>query len=658
LLKKNIVVILVAVLVVAAIIPIGYGIIQRMAVSSLTLHFKSAELANVDFSQTQTLNNIQNTYDNLQNPSEGLLSQALSITSSIPSEQTIFMDLLVNTKYTFNVYLDISNPSSIPVIIDRNQIKVSISGHELPNDVTLSQQVTIPAGGSTTVQLQGITASGKDIASVLYNSFRNDYALDFNFGITSYYPTLFGEIPYSSNIHLITYPIPPKPSFTNLQQAGYNTNSYTLSFQNSNNFPIDGHMQVGVLKGNSFGCDPACFAPIDNGFATFLRIKGSDVFGIQVYDTGYTLSPSQTFTMEIQNPNLRNSANSAFVIRWAPSFDTIPYTATVDVSGVSKSYNGEFHSSAFSTVRNVVYDFGRDFGYVGSREFVSPNFGNQEVQTSGNQQSLNSEVTGTVPTLQNLVKTLTTSPSQPQVQAQGSTVANSIYTVLPGTYRYISFTANCLGTLTGGFSSQALLGNDIIVYLLNQNGFNQFQSGHSAPTYYNSGKIGSGRINVSLYPGTYYLIMSNTYSLVSIKTVTLQAYYTCISNPGTNTYQSSSSSNQQYQSNSIQNQQNNQISITSGAGASASADCVSAQNCFHPNPLSISPGITVTWTNTDQLSHTITSGRSSDDTTGTLFDSGLVNPGRTFQFTFTNSGTYDYFCTIHPWLTGQVVVSR
>src|SRR6185312_13734162 len=421
-------IILVVIIIIAAIIPLGYGLAQRMAVSSLKLHFKSAELANVDFSQTQTLNNIQNTYYALQNPSTGLLSQALSITSSIPSEQTIFLDLLVNTRYTFNVYVDVSNPSFIPVVIDRNQIKVSISNHELPNQVVLSQQVTIPAGGTTTVELQGITASGKDIASVLYNSFRNDYALDFNFGITSYYPTLFGEISYPTNIHLITYPIPPKPSLTDFQQAGYNVNSYTLTFKNSNNIPIDGQMQVGVMKGNSLGCDPACIAPVDSGVATFLRIKGGDLFGIQVFDANYNLKPSQTFTMNIPNPTLRSSANSAFIVRWAPSFDTIPYTATIDVSGVSTSYTGEFHSSSFSTVRNVVYDLGRDFGYVGYREFASPSFGDS--------QSSNSVVTSTIQTLQNLVKDLSSSPSQPQVQAQGTTIANSVYTITPGNYQY------------------------------------------------------------------------------------------------------------------------------------------------------------------------------------------------------------------------------
>ncbi len=101
----------------------------------------------------------------------------------------------------------------------------------------------------------------------------------------------------------------------------------------------------------------------------------------------------------------------------------------------------------------------------------------------------------------------------------------------------------------------------------------------------------------------------------------------------------------------------NEIDMTKGAGAAATADCVAAKNCFSPNPLNVTPGTTVTWKNTDTVSHYVTSGQPSDNTTGTVFDSGnLIKPGSTYQFTFANAGTYDYFCTVHPWMTGQVIV--
>ncbi|MFI5416181.1 MAG: plastocyanin/azurin family copper-binding protein [Nitrososphaerales archaeon] len=98
------------------------------------------------------------------------------------------------------------------------------------------------------------------------------------------------------------------------------------------------------------------------------------------------------------------------------------------------------------------------------------------------------------------------------------------------------------------------------------------------------------------------------------------------------------------------------VTIVSGAGASASAACVTTNNCFSPSPLGVAPGTTVTWTNTDTVSHTITSGKMSDNDSGSMFDSGLVKPTKTFQFTFANAGTFNYFCTVHPWMVGQVIV--
>ncbi|MGI0018633.1 MAG: plastocyanin/azurin family copper-binding protein [Nitrosotalea sp.] len=103
----------------------------------------------------------------------------------------------------------------------------------------------------------------------------------------------------------------------------------------------------------------------------------------------------------------------------------------------------------------------------------------------------------------------------------------------------------------------------------------------------------------------------------------------------------------------------NEIDMASGAGASAGAACVAANNCFAPNPLTVTPGTTVTWKNTDTVSHYVTSGKASDETTGTIFDSGnLIKPGSTYQFTFANAGTFDYFCSVHPWMTGQVIVAN
>ena len=100
----------------------------------------------------------------------------------------------------------------------------------------------------------------------------------------------------------------------------------------------------------------------------------------------------------------------------------------------------------------------------------------------------------------------------------------------------------------------------------------------------------------------------------------------------------------------------NEIDIAAGAGASANAACVTAKNCFAPNPLTVAPGTEVDWKNTDTVSHTVTSGKVSDDNAGSLFDSGLIKKGAEFKFTFATAGTYDFFCTVHPWMAGQVIV--
>ncbi len=100
----------------------------------------------------------------------------------------------------------------------------------------------------------------------------------------------------------------------------------------------------------------------------------------------------------------------------------------------------------------------------------------------------------------------------------------------------------------------------------------------------------------------------------------------------------------------------NEIDIASGASDSHAA-CVAANNCFTPNPLTVTPGTTVTWKNTDTSTHVVCSGKPTDDTCGAVFEDDSLKKGQTFQFTFANAGTFDYFCSVHPWMTGQVIVA-
>src|SRR2546427_588419 len=72
---------------------------------------------------------------------------------------------------------------------------------------------------------------------------------------------------------------------------------------------------------------------------------------------------------------------------------------------------------------------------------------------------------------------------------------------------------------------------------------------------------------------------------------------------------------------------------------------------FSPANLTVKVGKTVTWVNKDTVTHTVTSDGSS------LFDSGFMPTGATFQFTFTTAGTYPYYCTVHPFMKGTIVVT-
>ena len=78
---------------------------------------------------------------------------------------------------------------------------------------------------------------------------------------------------------------------------------------------------------------------------------------------------------------------------------------------------------------------------------------------------------------------------------------------------------------------------------------------------------------------------------------------------------------------------------------------------FVPETLDVSTGTNVTWTNGDSTLHTVTSGSPESGNSGTEFDSSYIAAGKTFQHQFGTAGTFDYYCTLHPWMKGKVVVS-
>jgi len=72
---------------------------------------------------------------------------------------------------------------------------------------------------------------------------------------------------------------------------------------------------------------------------------------------------------------------------------------------------------------------------------------------------------------------------------------------------------------------------------------------------------------------------------------------------------------------------------------------------FGPVTLTVPVGATVTWTNRDDIPHTVVS---TDDSK--TFKSKVLDTDDRFSFTFSKAGTYPYFCSIHPKMTGKVIV--
>jgi plastocyanin len=81
----------------------------------------------------------------------------------------------------------------------------------------------------------------------------------------------------------------------------------------------------------------------------------------------------------------------------------------------------------------------------------------------------------------------------------------------------------------------------------------------------------------------------------------------------------------------------------------ASADVKIDNFSFGPQTLTVSVGTTVVWTNRDDIPHTVVS-------TDGVFKSKVRDTDEKFSYTFSKAGTYPYFCSVHPKMTGKIVV--
>ena len=94
--------------------------------------------------------------------------------------------------------------------------------------------------------------------------------------------------------------------------------------------------------------------------------------------------------------------------------------------------------------------------------------------------------------------------------------------------------------------------------------------------------------------------------------------------------------------------------VTNSPG-SATPGCENTDNCFIPSTVVITAGGTVTWENTDNAAHTTTSGSPSDGPDD-VWDSSLMMVNGSYSVTLDDEGTYPYFCMVHPWMQGTVIV--
>ena len=94
-----------------------------------------------------------------------------------------------------------------------------------------------------------------------------------------------------------------------------------------------------------------------------------------------------------------------------------------------------------------------------------------------------------------------------------------------------------------------------------------------------------------------------------------------------------------------------EVSISSG-----SANANSTEFYAPPEAQTIEFG-SVKWTNHDSVTHTVTEGKPSNATASPEFNSGPIKPGGTFVHFFDETGTVDYYCSIHPHMLGKVIVN-
>ena len=102
-----------------------------------------------------------------------------------------------------------------------------------------------------------------------------------------------------------------------------------------------------------------------------------------------------------------------------------------------------------------------------------------------------------------------------------------------------------------------------------------------------------------------------------------------------------------------------EVTIEAAQGSGAPGCEETAEGCYIPSTATVDVGGVVIFSNTDSAAHTFTSGDPTlPDTVQVLFDSGLAMAGSTFEWSPTEAGEVSYFCMVHPWMQGIIIVQE
>ena len=101
-----------------------------------------------------------------------------------------------------------------------------------------------------------------------------------------------------------------------------------------------------------------------------------------------------------------------------------------------------------------------------------------------------------------------------------------------------------------------------------------------------------------------------------------------------------------------------EVTIVPAAGSSVPGCEETEDGCYIPSTATVDVGGVVIFSNTDNGIHTYTSGSLSDDDAGSEFDTGMLQPDQSYEYTPENVGEFPYFCMLHPWMQGVLIVQE